>query len=223
MSLDKTPEKIHTMFNMISDKYDFINNLMSFGTQSIIKKNCIKLLNPNPQDKILDLCTGTGDLARMIKNIQPKAIVTGVDFSEKMLEIAKNKGGNINYIQKDITNLPFLDNEFDIATMGFGLRNIQNAEKAIEEIYRVLKPGGKFLHLDFGEKNIFSKIFDKIVPILIKPFCDNIFAYNYLIKSKQEFLSPDDLIKDFESKGFKLVKRKDYCFGVISCQILKKI
>lgn len=223
MSLDKTPEKIHTMFNMISDKYDFINNLMSFGMQMFVKRNCIRLLNPAPQDTILDLCTGTGDLARIIKSLQPDSAVTGIDFSEKMLEIAKNKGGEINYIQHDITNLPFRDNEFDIATIGFGLRNIQNTPKAISEIHRVLKPGGKFLHLDFGEKNFISKIFDKIIPILIKPFCDNIFAYNYLIKSKQDFMIPDDLIKDFQSKGFKLVKRKDYCLGIISCQILEKV
>lgn len=208
---------------MISDKYDFINNLMSFGMQILVKRNCIKLLNPNSQDKILDLCTGTGDFARIIKSLQPDSAVTGIDFSEKMLEIAKNKGGEINYIQHDITNLPFRDNEFDIATIGFGLRNIQNTPQAISEIHRVLKPGGKFLHLDFGEKNFISKIFDKIIPILIKPFCDNIFAYNYLIKSKQDFMIPDDLIKDFQSKGFKLVKRKDYCLGIISCQILEKV
>lgn len=222
MSLDKTPEKIHTMFNMISDKYDLINNIMSFGFQWVIKQSCIKLLKITPHSNVLDLCTGTGDLARIIKKQQPKAIITGIDFSEKMLEIAKDKGENINYLQGDAIDLPFLDNEFDFITMGFGLRNIQNAEKAVEEIYRVLKPKGKFLHLDFGAKNFFSKIFDTMVPILIKPFSDNTFAYNYLIKSKQEFLSPEDLIKDFESKGFKLIKRKDYCFGIISCQIFEK-
>ena len=222
MSLDKSPEKIYTMFNDISGKYDFLNNIMSFGTQILVKSLCIKLLYPKPHDKVLDLCTGTGDLARLIKKQTPKAIVTGVDFSEKMLEIAKSKSSDINYIKKDVTNLPFLDNEFDFVTMGFGLRNIQNAEKAVEEVYRVLKPEGKFLHLDFGNKNSFSKIFDQITLITTKIFSKNPLAYEYLIKSKQAFLTPEDLIKDFENKGFKLVKRKDFCFGVVSCQILKK-
>ena len=222
MSLDKSPEKIYTMFNAISDRYDFFNNIMSFGTQILVKLLCIRLLNIKFHDKVLDLCTGTGDLARLIKKQQPKAIVTGVDFSEKMLEIAKMKGGDINYIQKDITGLPFLDNEFDFVTMGFGLRNIQNAEKAVEEVYRVLKPGGKFLHLDFGNKNLFSKIFDKMTFIITKIFSKNSSAYEYLINSKQSFLTPEDLISDFESKGFKLVKRKDFCLGVVSCQILSK-
>lgn len=222
MSLDKTPEKIYTMFNLISEKYDFLNNVMSFGTQIFVKKLCIKLLDIKSQDKVLDLCTGTGDLARLIKKQSPKSIVTGIDFSEKMLEIAKNKGSDINYIKKDITDLPFLDNEFDFVTMGFGLRNIQNAEKAVEEVYRVLKSGGKFMHLDFGKKNLFSKIFDKITLITTKIFSNNPSAYEYLINSKQVFLTPEDLIKDFESKGFKLIRRKDFCFGIISCQILEK-
>lgn len=223
MSLDKSPEKIYTMFSVISDRYDFFNNVMSFGIHILVKLLCIKLLSIKSHDKVLDLCAGTGDLARLIKKQQPKSIVTGVDFSEKMLEIAKNKGEDINYIQADATNLPFLDNEFDFVTMGFGLRNIQNAEKAVGEVYRVLKPNGKFLHLDFGNKNLFSRIFDKITLIITKIFSKNPSAYEYLIKSKQLFLTPEDLIKDFENKGFRLVKRKDFCFGIISCQILRKL
>ncbi len=106
--------------------------------------------------------------------------------------------------------------------MGFGLRNIQNAEKAVEEVYRILRHGGQFLHLDFGRKNLASKIYDKIFPLLISNFTENHSAYRYLIKSKESFPTPSDLIKDFESKGFKLKKREDYLFGVISTQIFIK-
>ena len=106
--------------------------------------------------------------------------------------------------------------------MGFGLRNILNAEKSVEEVYRVLKPNGQFLHLDFGRKNLPSKIYEIITPILTKIFTDNPKAYSYLIKSKREFPEPQDLIKDFESKGFKLKKRKDFMFGVISAQLMQK-
>ena len=125
-------------------------------------------------------------------------------------------------MQGDATNLPYEDNSFDIVTMGFGLRNIANAEKAVEEVYRILKPNGSFLHLDFGRKNFLSKIYDKITPTLAKIFTENSVSYKYLIKSKKEFLSPEDLIKDFENKGFKLKKRCDYIFGVISAQIMYK-
>lgn len=218
----KTPEAIHTMFNMIAKRYDMINNIMSFGTHLGVKSACIKSLDIKPHDNVLDLCCGTGDLAGLIKKIQPQACVTGIDFSENMLDIAKDKYTNVQFFQGDATSLPYEDNTFDIVTMGFGLRNIQNAEKAVEEVYRILKPNGKFLHLDFGEKNLISKIYDKLTPLIVSRFTDNAPAYSYLIKSRQIFPIPAELIKDFESKGFKLYKRKDYLFGVISSQIMIK-
>lgn len=218
----KTPEAIHTMFNMIAKRYDMINNIMSFGTHLGVKSACIKSLDIKPHDNVLDLCCGTGDLAGLIKKIQPQACVTGIDFSENMLDIAKDKYTNVQFFQGDATSLPYEDNTFNIVTMGFGLRNIQNAEKAVEEVYRILKPNGKFLHLDFGEKNLISKIYDKLTPLIVSRFTDNAPAYSYLIKSRQIFPIPAELIKDFESKGFKLYKRKDYLFGVISSQIMIK-
>lgn len=222
MTLDKTPDSIHTMFNMIANKYDFVNNAMSFGTQNYVKYSAIKMLNINPHDNVIDLCCGTGNLSGIIKKLSPHACVTGIDFSEKMLSIAKTKHPDICFMQGDVTNLPYEDNFFDFAVMGFGLRNILNAEKAVEEVYRILKPNGKFLHLDFGRKNFASKIYDIMTPLLIRLFTENAQAYSYLIKSKQEFPPPEDLIKDFESKGFKLVERKDFLCGVISAQVLVK-
>ncbi len=222
MTLDKTPASIRTMFNMIANKYDFVNNVMSFGTQNHVKNRAIKMLDIKPHDNVIDLCCGTGDLSGIIKKTSPHACITGIDFSEKMLSVAKEKYTDICFMQGDVTNLPYADNSFDFAVMGFGLRNILNAEKAVEEVYRILKPNGKFLHLDFGRKNFASRVYDKMTPLLIKLFTENTQAYSYLIKSKQEFPIPKDLIKDFESKGFKLVKRKDFLCGVISAQVLEK-
>ena len=222
MTLDKTPASIRTMFNMIANKYDFVNNVMSFGTQNHVKNQAIKMLDIKPHDNVIDLCCGTGDLSRIIKKTSPHTCITGIDFSEKMLSVAKEKYTDICFMQGDVTNLPYADNSFDFAVMGFGLRNILNAEKAVEEVYRILKPNGKFLHLDFGRKNFASRVYDKMTPLLIKLFTENTQAYSYLIKSKQEFPTPKDLIKDFESKGFKLVKRKDFLCGVISAQVLEK-
>ena len=222
MSFDKSPQKIQIMFNIIANRYDFLNNLMSLSTQRYIKYKSIKNLNIKPHDKIIDLCCGTGDLSIIIKQIEPQADVTGIDFSDKMLEVAKQKSQNIQYLQGDVTALPYPDNTFDCTVMGFGLRNIQNAEKAVEEAYRILKPGGCFMHLDFGKKNLISKVFDITIPVLAKLFTENYSAYAYLIKSKQIFPEPEDLIKDFESKGFKLKKRQDFLFGVISMQVMVK-
>lgn len=222
MTLDKTPETIHTMFNMIAKKYDLANNIMSFGMQKYCKNSAIKMLDIKSNSNVIDLCCGTGDLSAIIKKFNPDCQITGIDFSENMLKIAKSKHKNIQFWQGDVTNLPYEDNFFDIAVMGFGLRNILNAEKSVEEVYRVLKPNGQFLHLDFGRKNLPNKIYEIITPILTKIFTDNPKAYSYLIKSKREFPEPQDLIKDFESKGFKLKKRKDFIFGVISAQLMQK-
>lgn len=222
MTLDKTPETIRTMFNMIADKYDFVNNAMSFGTQNCVKNQSIKLLEIPHHAKVIDLCCGTGDLSKIVKKQSPTALVTGIDFSDRMISIAKTRVQEVEFLQGDVTNLPYSDESFDFAIMGFGLRNILNAEKAIEEVYRILKSGGYFLHLDFGKKNFASKIYDLLTPILIRLFTENREAYSYLIKSKREFPTPDDLIKDFESKGFKFVQRKDFLCGVISAQVLQK-
>ena len=222
--IDKTPEKIHLMFNTIAQKYDLMNNIMSFGSHHYVKYMSIKSLALKPDEHVIDLCTGTGDIARIIKRLYPDAIVEGIDFSENMLKNAKKKSINtkIKYFQGDVTNLPYHDNTVDAVTIAFGLRNIQNAEKTVEEIYRILKPDGHFLHLDFGKVNLLSKIYEKITPVLAKIFTENDYSYEYLIKSKQNFPPPEDLIKDFENKGFKLKKRKDYIFGVISSQIMTK-
>ena len=222
MTVFKAPEYIQNMFNKIANKYDLINNVMSFGLHKYVKNDCIEILDVNPHTKVLDACTGTGDIAELIKKHQPLAEVTGVDFSDYMLDIANLKTENIKYIQGDVTALDFPDNTFNIITMGFGLRNISNPEKALNEVYRTLKPGGKFLHLDFGRKNFLSKIFNILVPIFAKIFGGDKESYSYLIKSKNAFPEPDELIKDFEKSGFNYVMRKDYFFGVISMQIMKK-
>lgn len=222
MTFDKSFQNIQAMFNIISDKYDFINNIMSFGTQNYIKFQCIKCLHIRPDDKVIDLCCGTGDLSKIIKQIGPNANTIGIDCSDNMLAIAREKDKKTQYFQGDVTNLPYADNTFDIAVMGFGLRNILNAEKAVDEAYRILKKGGYFMHLDFGNKNFISKIFDILMPVFVKLFTKNSFAYSYLIESKRIFPEPQELIKDFESKGFKFKERKDFLFGVISMQIMMK-
>lgn len=221
MASFKSPEKIQNMFNQIADRYDFINNVMSIGLHRYVKFLSVKNLEIPTNAVVLDLCTGTGDLADFIKKSHPSATIVGVDFSEKMLEIAKNRVKNVEFIKEDATQLSFADNSFDIVTMGFGLRNIEDSHQAVAEVFRVLKSGGKFMHLDFGKKNNFANaVFDFIIPKLVKIFYKNAVAYEYLIQSKQEFSSPDELIKNFESAGFKFLKRRDYLFGIISCQIL---
>ena len=221
MTTDKNPKKIIKMFDEISGYYDKMNNFISLGTHYFIKKTALKNLKIKSGSYVLDLCCGTGDFTKIISKISPKAKVVGLDNSVKMLKLAKLKNPNKVFMQGDCTSLPFKD-DFDFITVGFGLRNIENRQKAISEIYKALKNGGKFLHLDFGNHNALSNIFDFIVPFVVKLLGSNPESYNYLLNSKKEYPEPDELIKEFENYGFKLYKRQDFIFGVISYQILQK-
>lgn len=224
MTCDKTPQKITKIFDEISGYYDKMNNFISLGTHYFIKKSALKSLKFKQNSYILDICCGTGDFTQIIDKIEPRAKVIGLDNSVEMLKLAKQKNPQKVFMQGDCTELKFKDNEFDYVTVGFGLRNVENRHKAISEIYRILKTGGKFMHLDFGRHGFGGKIFDIIVLFAINTvgrFCqaDN---YKYLIRSKNEYPEPQELIKEFEIQGFKLVKRQDFLFGAVSYQILEK-
>lgn len=223
MNFMQNGNKTQNLFNNIAKKYDFLNNIISFGTHKYIKYLSVKNLNLFENAKVLDLCTGTGDLAKATQKICIKTEITGVDFSQNMLELAKKQVKNVDFIQAHCENLPFSNNEFDVVTMGFGLRNIENREKALKEIYRVLKKDGEFMHLDFGKgMKLFDSFFNLFTPHLVKLFFGEKLHYEYLIKSKKEFPSPKELIKYFESFNFKYKCRKDYLFGIISTQIMQK-
>lgn len=222
MTCDKNPVKITKMFDEISTHYDKMNNYISFGTHYLIKKNALKNLKIGKNSYVLDLCCGTGDFTQIISKISPKSKVIGLDNSVEMLKLAKAKNPDKVFMQGDCTELPFTQNEFDFITIGFGLRNIENRKKALSEIYRILKKGGKFLHLDFGRHNLSSRIFDFIVVLIIKILKLNSENYLYLLKSKNEYPEPDELIKEFEKQGFELLKRQDFLFGAVSYQIMGK-
>lgn len=217
----KTSDEIKKMFNEISKNYDFLNDIISFFSHKYIKKEAVKLLKISDNACVLDLCSGSGDIIGIIKKLYPKVKSTGVDFSLNMLQTAKRKYPDIEFIEADVLNLPFLDNSFDFIAISFGLRNILNKDKALDEILRVLKQDGKLLHIDFGAKNLISKVFNFFVLSLVKIFKISK-AYSYLIDSKEDFLTPEELITLFELKGYKFVKRKDFLFKTISAQVFKK-
>lgn len=221
--ISKTPEKISGMFNEIAADYDKNNNIISLGFHSFIKQIAVKELAPKYNDTVLDLCCGTGDICEILKKyVNPKNII-GIDFSSEMLCIARQKHPSLNFIQSDISSLPQEISNIDKITICFGLRNVEDRAKVLEQVYRVLKKGGTILHLDFGRKNFFSKIFDILVYGFIKFIYKNSEPYNYLIRSKSQFPEPDELLKEFDYFNLKLVKRKDFLFGIISMQIYKKI
>ena len=221
----KNPETIKILFNNLAKRYDFFNRVISLGMQTRVKKKSLKLLNIEDGSNVLDICTGTGDLAFFINKINPNLNITGIDFSEKMLEIARAKQkdyqNNMKFFLADGRELPFEDDTFDIVTIGFGLRNIENYERVISEIHRVLKPKGQILNLDFScDKSFANSVFDLLTSILTS-FTSKKNSFKYLISSKKEFLSSTDLINLFRRKGFIFLKRKYFAFEVISAEVFR--
>ena len=223
-------KSIQTLFNQIAPNYDLLNNLISFGLHKFIKKRAVDYLrckNFQPL-KILDLCTGTGDIAIELQKIYPKAQIIAVDFSQTMLTIAKNRSQTINFIQKDITNLgtetPFEENSFDICFISYGLRNLPDIDDFLTNIKKYLKPNGILSILDFGAPKWYTKPYLTLHYHIIIPFMALIFnkdtaPYHYLTKSIKTYPTPDKIINKLNQLGYQKCKQKSYCFGIISQQI----
>ena len=220
--MDKSPDKIQHIFDKISSYYDFMNNIISFGTHKIIKKECVKMLNIPNRARVLDLCCGTGDTAWIIKKLYKRSNVIGVDISEKMLNIARNKCRYVEFYNMDVSALSFEKCYFDIVTCTFGLRNVCNIESVFAAVYKVLRHGGEFMTLDFGYKNIFSKLFDKYVLFISKLLKKNLLAYNYLVQSKKEFVLPEEIIEIASKFNLHPTSKREFLFGTISMIIFTK-
>lgn len=225
----KEPSFIKNLFNSISINYDKLNDIMSFRLHRKIKLDVINQIQnqfsiSHFPFSILDLCTGTGDLAVILKEKYPDAKVIGVDFSEKMLDIARKKNPNIEFLEADCSQLPFESESFDLCVISFGLRNVEDLEKVVKEIYRVLKKDGVFINLDLGKPNRFFNLFLKPymylwVALLGKIFHGETTPYKYLAASNETFPSPKELTQIYQKIGFSNIKNKNYLFGQIAGQI----
>lgn len=223
----KNSVNIKEMFNSIATSYDKLNNIISFNMHSNIKKQAIGNLPLDHKIKILDVCTGTGDIAIYFAKLLPCADIVGVDFSPEMLKIASIKAQNyknINFMEGDALNLPFDDGEFDIAFISFGLRNLTDLEQGLKEMKRVTKQGGVISSLDMGKmKGFFAPFYNfflfKIVPLLGLFFSSKFAAYKYLPQSTEKFPSQERLVEIFAQIGLKNVKKHDFLHGAISQQV----
>ena len=222
-NLEKTPEKIQNLFNLIAPQYDQNNDIISLFMHRFVKKSVVEAIPEVSENaKILDLCTGTGDIAALLKKRFPSADITGVDFSDAMLKIARRKHKTINFVNADCLKLPFEDNSFDLVTISFGLRNTVSFDKALSEISRVLKPGGIFVHIDFGDANKHAdRVFYELVKFIAELQGDD--CYVYLLQSKNEFPPVEKLVELFARHELKYEMRRDYIFGIISAQYCIKI
>jgi len=223
----KKPEFIQGLFNKISRDYDKLNDIMSFGQHLSIKKSALRGLDLQKGAKVLDLCTGTGDIAGILSDFYPDTKIVGVDFSEKMLEIARAKHPSLDFRHGDASELPFGDSEFDLCVISFGLRNTENLNRVLGEIFRVLNPEGIFINIDLGKAPFGLNLILRPILHLWTALVGGFFhgdkqPYRYLAESNEDFPSQRELVKIFEQIGFLDVQNKDFLFGQIASQKCKK-
>lgn len=221
-------EQVASMFNNISGTYDFLNRFLSLGIDVVWRKKAIKELLTDKPKYILDVATGTGDFAfEAIKILNPEKVI-GVDISEGMLTIANEKicKRNLQDIFQvrmgDSEKLLFNTNEFDAVTVAYGVRNFENVEKGLGDMFRVLKPGGKVVILEFSKPKVFpvkqsyNFYFKYITPTIGKLFSKDSSAYTYLPESVAAFPDGEDFIKLMEKVGFQNTKCRSLAFGICS-------
>lgn len=225
-------EQVTEMFNNIAQSYDFLNHSLSLGMDNIWRKKAIKKLKNNPKT-ILDIATGTGDFAISAAKYT-QAQITGIDISEGMLNIGKRKiiqkklKTRIKLKKADSEKLPFKDNSFDAITVGFGVRNFENLDKGLSEIYRVLNTYGSIVILEpsapkyFPLKQLYSTYFNYILPTIGSLISGDKNAYRYLPESVADFPSENKFIAKLENAGFKECKYFALTYGIVSLYVAIK-
>lgn len=222
-------EQVHTVFQNISKKYDRLNNIISFEQHKVWRKRVMKEMSVKKGSTALDVCCGTADWTiALSKAVGPQGEVTGLDFSENMLEVGKEKTAhmdNIHLVHGDAMNLPFDDASFDYVTIGFGLRNVPDYLSALKEMARVLKPGGMIVCLETSQptlpvfKQVYRLYFKFVMPIFGKLFAKSKEEYEWLQQSTFDFPGKEKLKRLFEQAGFSNIKVRSFTGGVAAMHL----
>lgn len=226
-------EQIATMFDNISGKYDFLNHFLSLGIDIIWRRRAVKLLRKDEPRLILDVATGTGDFAIEALKLDPEKVI-GVDISTGMLEKGREKLRNRNLDQRiellegDSEKLDFEDNKFDAVIVAFGVRNFEDLDRGLKDMWRVLKPGGKAVILEFSKppyfpfKQLYNFYFNFVLPKIGRLVSRDKAAYTYLPESVGQFPDGPAFLDVLESAGFKNTKCKPQTFGISSIYVGEK-
>ena len=231
----KSPKKdqVEKMFDEIANSYDSLNHFLSLGIDRLWRKSAIKYLRKcSHPNTILDVATGTGDLALQMAKKMPKADITGIDISEGMLQIARQKAQKENrpmtFAKEDCDALSYPDDSFDAVTAAFGIRNFQNLEKGLSEMFRVLKPGGMFCVLElttpvtFPMKQLFHLYSNLILPLYGRYISNDTSAYSYLNKTIEAFPQGETMMQILKNTGFSETHFKRLTFGICTMYIAFK-
>jgi len=216
---------VKNVFNKVYDKYDLMNDFMSLGIHRIWKKDLIQLMNPSKGKKLIDVACGTGDLGKLyLDSVGANQKILCVDPNKGMIKKGKSKlkkYKNIKWIIASAENLPIQDNSCDYYTISFGLRNTKNLNKALSEAYRILKPGGRYLCLEFSKiensnLNSFYKNYSKLIPLIGKIVVGEKEPYEYLIKSIESFINQAQLINLMKKNKFQNCTYRNLSGGIVA-------
>ena len=219
---DKT-KLVNSVFSKVYNKYDLMNDVMSFGIHRIWKDKFIDWMNPSGNSSLIDVASGTGDIAKLFslrnKNLSP---ITCVEPNEGMLKKGKDNltnFKNIKWLKSSAEFLPVEDNMYDFYSISYGIRNVSDINKTLKEAYRVLKPGGRFMCLEFSKidnelLNFLYKNYSKIIPALGKYIAGSSEPYKYLINSIEAFYNQEQLSKLISKNGFANVEYRNLSNGI---------
>ena len=216
---------VQSVFDQVYDKYDIMNDFMSLGAHRLWKRALINMMAPSPNKKLVDVACGTADIAKLyLKHTGESSEITCIDPNEGMIKKGKKKliyFKKLNWIIAHAENLPLADNAFDLYSISFGLRNTKSLNKTLSEAYRVLKPGGRFLCLEFSKiqnngLDIIYKNYSKLIPSLGKLVVGDKKPYEYLLESIENFVNQEELIDLMEKNNFEKCTYRNLSGGIVS-------
>lgn len=219
---ERRAEKVHQLFTRIARRYDLINDLQSFGLHRYWKRRLIHLSGVRRGETVLDVCTGTGDVAFLFARAGARAV--GFDFTEAMLLKGRERAGAgaVQFVRGDALAMPFPDASFDVVSISYGLRNLADFERGVGELHRVVRPGGRILILDFGKPdNRFWRacyfLYLKVaVPLFGLFFCGDAAAYAYILESLQHYPAQRGVDGMLRKLGCRNVRIHNFLGGVMS-------
>lgn len=224
--------KVGELFARIAPRYDLINDVQSLGLHRLWKRRLVRMAGVRPGERALDLCCGTGDLAFGLA--KAGANVTGLDFSEAMLQVARAKfrvqGSRfkVEFVQGDAQRIPFPENAFDIVTIGYGLRNLADLDAGIREMLRVTRRGGRLLALEFGKpgnvlwRGIYFGYLKTFLPVFGRVFCGSAAAYGYVLESLKHYPGQEGVSARMREAGWQNVRLVNLVGGVMSIHWAEK-
>jgi len=216
---------VEGVFDQVNNRYDLMNDFMSLGIHRLWKNSLINMMSPSVNKKLVDVACGTGDIGKLfLDKTNEKSDVTFIDPNKKMISQGKNKLSkykNIEWITAPAEKLPLNDSSFDYYTISFGLRNTKNLDQALSEAYRVLKPGGRYLCLEFSKVqntnlNLIYKNYSKLIPIIGQFIVGEKEPYEYLVKSIEQFINQEELIELMKKHKFQKNSYRNFSNGIVS-------